>query len=722
MTTSLVDTTVGKPEPTRSSVDQVRLPKADASLTSRGDRRFRPDIQGLRAVAVLLVVLYHAKVPGIPGGYIGVDVFFVISGFLITRQLITESGRSGTVSLSRFYARRIRRLLPSALLVIVVTIIAARVWGPAIQATSVARDGFFASLYSINYWLAFQGVDYQHAASAVSPLQHFWSLAVEEQFYIIWPVLILIAVLVTRGPLKRARPAALFVVIGAIGAASLWQSTTVTPVDAPLAYFSLQTRGWELAVGAIIAVCIPLLSRVPGVLAAIMSWTGIALIVYSAIVFTDSTQFPGTAAIVPVAGAALIIAAGLLEHRGGAEMWLRKRPMQFLGSVSYGWYLWHWPAIVLAPFLFRSVFGWPENLEVSFLALWFATITFLTIERPRSRATVSRKRWFTIGASLTAFTAVLALVLSLVVPSSLAGLGAAVRTLDLTGVQSPAKTLAADLTAASHSRKLPVNLTPSLASAASDVPVTTPDGCHLGYTQTRNPSCVYGDTTAKRTVLVFGDSHAEQWFGAINAYAKAEHLRLVYWTKAACPVADVVLRVPQLNRDYTECGTWRTQTLKRIANMHPDMIIASQADNLAGADYSNATWSAETASTLSRLQGMTSSLVFIADTPHPTSDVPACLASHRADASLCNLPAYPAGSDEYLTARRAAVIAATTALKLPVINPTKWFCTKTTCPAVVENTLVYRDDSHMTQAYSRALEPVLSAAISPLMTASGTSK
>jgi peptidoglycan/LPS O-acetylase OafA/YrhL len=714
MTTTLVAPTPGTPTPATPTTGHATPPEVDASLTSRGDRRYRPDIQGLRAVAVVLVVLYHAGLPGLTGGYVGVDVFFVISGFLITRQLVTESTRTGGISLSGFYARRIRRLLPSALLVILVTVVVAREWGPALQATSTAKDGLFAAFYSTNFWLAAEGVDYQHAAAAVSPLQHFWSLAVEEQFYIVWPLLIVAITLISRRKLRPARAGLLFAVILTVAAASLLASISITTVNSPLAYFSPMTRGWELAAGAIIAIATPVLHRVLGALAAILSWVGIALIAYGAVKFTDSTPFPGTAALVPVIGAMLVVGSGLRVHRGSVESVLRRRPLQFLGAVSYGWYLWHWPAIVLGPYLFGVAFGVPEKLEISFLALWIATLSYLVIERP-SRKSLSRRRWFMIGATITATVGAVALVFSLIVPSSLAGLGSPVASLKLGA--DPQTRLASLITAATHDRRIPANLEPSLAAAASSVPETTADGCHLALTAIRNPNCVFGDASGANTMLVFGDSHAEQWFGALDAIAKQEQLRLVYWTKAACPIADVVLEDPQLKRAYTECGTWRAQTLQRIAALHPAVIVTSQADSLAGPSFANTLWAKDTAKTIARLKRMTPSLIYLADTPHPVVDVPGCLADHRSDANVCAVAADAARPSNYLTVRRAETEAAVESEDAHVVDPMDWFCSGTVCPAIVANALVYRDDSHMTQVYSRALAPVLHRAISEYLPA-----
>jgi hypothetical protein len=211
--------------------------------------------------------------------------------------------------------------------------------------------------------------------------------------------------------------------------------------------------------------------------------------------------------------------------------------------------------------------------------------------------------------------------------------------------------------------------------------------------------------------VLFGDSHAEQWFGAVNALAVKDHWRLVSWTKAACQLSDVTLVNPQLKRAYRECGTWRTQTIKDIAELHPQLVLVSQANTLAGPDVSSSRWASGTASTLSQLKGAGDSVVMLADTPHPGQDVPSCLDSHLQTVSTCNVVAESVASGGYLETRRRLVAKAADDLGVPMVDPTRWFCSGRICPPVIANSIVYRDDSHMTQTYSKALELPLGAAL-----------
>jgi peptidoglycan/LPS O-acetylase OafA/YrhL len=289
---------------------------------------FRPDIEGLRAIAVLAVLAYHARVPGISGGYIGVDVFFVVSGFLITGVILRELRTTGTLSLPTFYARRLRRLLPAALVVIAATVLASAILLPPLRVGDVALDGASAALYIGNIRYAVQATDYLQAELDPSPLLHFWSLGVEEQFYLVWPALLL---LVAGRSVDIRRIA---IAIAVVAGASLALSVVLTPTDQPFAFFLLPTRAWELAVGAGLAIGAARIARMPPTVATAAVVAGLVAIGGSAVAFDLATPFPGAAAIVPVAGAALIIAGGMRTPHGPVSRLLSVAPMRWIGGIS----------------------------------------------------------------------------------------------------------------------------------------------------------------------------------------------------------------------------------------------------------------------------------------------------------------------------------------------------------------------------------------------------
>jgi peptidoglycan/LPS O-acetylase OafA/YrhL len=702
-----------KPEAPSSLLPRTPTPPV-APSQAPGERRFRPDIQGLRAVAVLLVVLYHAGVPGVSGGYVGVDVFFVISGFLITGQLVRELQQTGRISFTRFYANRIRRLLPPAVLVLVVTIVVARLTGSLLRFADSALDTVFTAGYLINYRLADQGVNYQNAAALHSPLQHFWSLAVEEQFYLLWPILLVACAWLTRRQDRRTRLIVITGLLVVIGALSFLWSIRVTGSNAPMAYFSLQTRAWELALGALVAIGAARLSRLPAGLAAAGSWIGLALIVVTGFVYTEHTPFPGSAAALPVLGSALVIIAGCRPTkgtrqpvRGSAEHLLALRPLQAVGTVSYGWYLWHWPVIVLAPRILGVSPTWPQKLGLMVLALGVSALSYWLIETPARRSRQSDRRWIVAGLSGSAGVAALATVLLITMPA-LIGAGRPVQAPDLD--QNGTVRLQQALQAADRATDVPENLFPTLELAAEDAPGTSFNDCHLDYLDTDPPPCVYGDPAGKRTVVLVGDSHAEQWFPALDLAARDQGWRLISWTKAACSIADVPQFSDVLRREFTECLAWRESITARILAVQPDLVISSQSNIVPDARTDDQAWAAGTARALARFQQADIPVTYLGDSPSLRQNAPDCVADHLADVGACSTPrtiAAPAHG------RAEELRSALTAADVTVVEPADWFCTATSCPVVVGNLLVYRDGSHFSRTYSRYLAPLLQDLLRP---------
>ncbi len=360
--------------------------------TAPEDRRFRPDVQGLRAVAILLVVLFHAHVSAVSGGFVGVDVFFVISGFVITGVLLREHGSTGSTSLVAFYGRRARRIIPAATLVIVVAVIASYlVLGP-LNGHQTATDGIWASIFLVNIHFANTGTNYLASQLPPSVLQNYWSLAVEEQFYLVYPALFLaIGKLSWRLSLRRR----LGIVLGLVVLGSFIDSIIQTSVDPTAAYFLPFPRAWELALGGLVAVGTVGLRRLPARWAALLSWLGLACILAAAHFYTAATAYPGWAVALPVGGAALVIAGGVAQPAAGVETVLRVQPFQWIGLISYSWYLWHWPVLTIATER-QGTDSLPtgESLGWVLLSLGLAVITYRLIENPirRSRTLILR-RW-----------------------------------------------------------------------------------------------------------------------------------------------------------------------------------------------------------------------------------------------------------------------------------------------------------------------------------------
>lgn len=674
---------------------------AGAATGPVGERRaLRADIQGLRAVAVGLVVLFHLGVPFLPGGYVGVDVFFVISGFLITTHLAREIATTGRLRFGRFYARRIRRIVPVALVVAVVTFVVALLVASPLRFGRIAADAASAVLYVPNMWLALNGTSYL-ADSNESPYQQYWSLGVEEQFYLVWPAALVGLFLLARRRSGRPWP---LVGAGVAGLAvlSLAASVVLTPTHQAWAFFSLPTRAWEFGAGALLALALaraPRAAVVPGVVRAAAGWSGLAALVVVAVVYDAQTAYPGYAAFVPVAATALVIAAGSFGPvRGGGGLLLDRRPMQYVGRISYSVYLWHWPVIIFAEMLWGHP-GLPGGLALLAVTVLLSVVSHRCVEEPlRSgfgrgpfRASLSARRVIVSG-----------LVTAVVLAAGFVGSAQLAGRVDLdAGRAAPAAGLTAPPVFTPY---VPDDLVPSLRGAAADVSVLYGNGCMSDFVSSTIPDCVYGDPNGTDTMVLFGDSHAAQWFPAVDAYAAARGARLVVFTRSGCPSADV--RVVSLNGAYPQCTAWRAAVLDRIAGLDPVLVITSTYDSfamLAGrrSDSDTAVWQDGLQRTLGRLPaGRT---VLMADTPHFPDAPSNCLALHLDDAGACAQPRSAAFSAEIGTASRAAA----TAAGVPVVDLNDHLCTDTVCGAIVGNRLLYRDQNHLAASLVQALAPVV---------------
>ncbi|GAA1672255.1 SGNH hydrolase domain-containing protein [Glycomyces endophyticus] len=702
-------------------------PAAHTKAPSARPGHWRPDIEGLRALAVGAVIAAHIGFFHSEGGFVGVDVFFVISGFLITSLLLREMDRTGRVSITGFYARRAVRLLPAAAIVLAATLAAAWLWLPRTRLPDIATDAAAAALNVVNLRLAREGTDYLNADAAPSPLQHFWSLAVEEQFYLLWPLLLLAIALVARriwggrfaraGHLRRRRTAAVAVVLTGIGAASFYLSATQSGPDPVWSYFGIHARAWELAAGAAVAVAAGRLRRLPAWAAAPLSWAGLALVVASVFLIDERTVFPGTAAALPVAGTALVIAAGCAPHRFGATALLGIAPAQYIGKISYGLYLWHWPLVMIGP----AILGVAEPRLRHYLVLMaaaflLAVATFHLVEHPvRTRRTLVQvpSRALALGGALVTGALALSILASLQPMPTASNEEAA----EITGDDSTVWDM---LDESSDVDVVPANLTPALEEARLDEPVLYDDGCVVERADPAvNEECWYGDPDGEQTLVLFGDSHAAQWFPALNQIAEASGWRLLAMTKAACSVPDVREYDPKLEREYTECPEWKDGVYDLLDEVRPDAVVAATYDDKEViADDPDQAWTDGWVDSVERLDESAGDVYYLADNPDLGEDVPDCLASNPEDASTC-----VGDLDESVIApdRRAATEDAVADAGADVIDPIPWMCDVDdgTCPVVVGNLLVYRDSNHLAARFVAELAPQLAAAL-PLEAATGS--
>jgi len=699
----------------------TRIPRQPGPPAPSGSSTgVRADIQALRAVAVLLVVAYHAAIPGLPGGYVGVDVFFVISGFVITTLLLKEAHRDNRISIAQFYARRARRILPASTVVLLSTVAAAHLLLSPSAASRASTDGWWSTLFAANIHLAAVGTDYLGSQLPPSPLQHFWSLAVEEQFYVLWPLLVLACVTLVRAR-RRLVLAGLLVGLGGL---SLALSVTWTQSQRTVAYFSPATRAWELAAGAAVAVAVPLLVRLPRRTAQAISAAGGLAVTASVALFTAATPFPGTAALLPVLGCAAIIAGGTSAANHGGPALLGFRPLQHLGALSYSLYLWHWPLLTITAEHTGHTLAPATRFALVGAAVVLAHLSFQWVENPvRHSAALSLRpaRGLALGASLVGAAVALT--------TGVAGLGLFAPshtspTVAVSGLNTIDGQAVVDVATGAQITRLPEHLTPTLDAAPADVSRAGADGCLLDFTTSvpAAPSaCTYGEKAASRTVVLFGDSHAGMWLPAFDEAAKASGRRLVLIAKSACPAAAMTMWNPQLGRTYRECDQWRQRAEQQITQLHPDQVVLTgNGSGITRSDAGRASttkldtyWQRGLVATLAALRPAADRLEVLGDIPALSQDPPSCLFAHRSDVRACKEVRSQAVNIAHDTMEQRTAAEQ----RAGYLDVLPWLCTDTACPAVIGPggttgaDVVYYNQFHITATYARHLSGVVGRAL-----------
>lgn len=675
---------------------------------------FRPDIEGLRAIAVLFVLIWHAGVPWLPGGFVGVDVFFVVSGFLMTAILHREMLQTGKINITGFYARRARRLIPASVATLIVTGIATYLILPATRWREIGLDIAAAGGYVVNWRLADRAVDYLAQDGSPSPIQHFWSLSVEEQFYIFWPVILVgLAWIISR--VQGSANRWIFALLTAIALISLSYSIHLTTANPGRAYFVSTTRLWELAIGGMAAIAISAIPRIPRAAAAAFCWAGLLGILATGFLLTPDVPFPGSVALIPTVSTVLILLFGPSAGTLGPVRILENRPAQWIGGCSYSMYLWHWPVLVIGGYLITdglreiTVF---EGILLVVLSVVPAWLSLRFIENPirKSNLKDSQKNSMLMAALGIASCLIVGMVVALAGPwpSASAYVSQYVSPSSELIEQKPvgAELLGDTPTTseAGYVADIVGSISPNPMSAANDNPPVY-NGCHQDFASTAAISCVYGDTNSSVTVALVGDSHAAHWVNALQVVAKERGWKLVTYTKSSCPL--IGGSIEKDGKPYPECSTWNAEVQKALTGPdRPDIVFVSnreppQSGSAAiksTADSLSAAWRPLIAS------GAT--LIAIRDTPVSNFNVPDCIASHSDRLSACATPRAEALIDQGRAQEAAARQTGAT-----LIDLNDWICPQATCAPVIGGVIVYRDKTHMTATYSTSLAYALNSAI-----------
>ncbi len=643
------------------SAAPVRAPGS----TSASHPVFRGDIDGLRALAIVIVVGFHVGLPGFSGGFVGVDVFFVISGFLITSVLLGEQTRTGRVGLLNFWARRIRRLVPALGLVVVSSLVMALLILPKVSMDEVARQSRAASLYLSNILYARDASDYFAVDSSSSPFLHTWSLGVEEQFYLFWPFLVLVVgVFTMRSAGLRSVAVGSFAVV-AVGSFAI--SLHLTDTGSPWAFFGLQARLWELAAGGLLAAAPAALRSERPRARTTEAAIGIALILIATVALTDGTPFPGAAALLPVVGAMLVIHAGhpsvRPEHLPVSRT-LAWDPLQYVGRLSYSWYLWHWPLIVFATVQFEDRLI--VKLAAAFVALGVASAAYRWVECPvRFSPALGRSlpKTYLMGAVVT----LVAIGVSFAV---------------VRGSEATETDLDEELRSAREGRR-----------GHDCVEMESPTG--ILY-------CESGDIESETTILLVGDSFARHWKSALAEASAAEGVRLIDRFRPICPTVDLTIAID----DMAECDIFREESDRLIEELGVEVVVLSNSGNYTKGlnpfddpEYDvSGQWAEALGLQIDGLIGRGIGAAVIRATPVYEDDPVECVSAER-DFDACSAPRSEvlhlisqvrAGATEVLDARPA----------VPVFSVIDLLCDQEQCMVAVDGVLAYSDKGHLSPNFT----------------------
>ncbi len=637
-------------------------------------------LQGMRGIAILLVLLNHASIPGFGGGFVGVDVFFVISGYLIGGLLLREMQATGRVDLWAFFARRVRRLLPASLIVIATVLVGIRLMYAPHEQDELLSSVRASALYAANLWFASRPTDYFGGHTEANPLLHLRSLAVEEQFYLFWPLLMLVACRFGQRVGPRRSVIALVVVTGLV---SLAACVAISQIQFKYAFFLTPMRVWEFGAGMLVAFN-PAWSRAlrPWVLQA-LGGAALLLLVGVTLTYDGSLRFPGFWAALPVLGAMGLL---LVAERGvdsGAGRCLQWPVLRWVGDCSYSLYLWHWPVIIGAAVL-APVKGPELTAGLLALSVLLGWLSYRYVEQVFMHRVARQARPLHVIA---------------------VGLGACIV------VAAGAQFMRSQIPRATEGDRY---------MAAATWPLVDPSGCLVLFDAVDQPPCEFGVTASDKTVVLFGDSHAAQWLPAVDMLARQQGWRVVALTKAVCPSVDTPVDFYVTRRRFEPCETWRARMFERIERLRPQLVVLG---NSAGYhDVPLPRWQDGMQRTVKHLQALGTQVVYLRDTPHTGLDVPTCWARVAwwgwTPADACTYPAF--GPQHRLPLVAQAEQETARGLGIPYVDLSSQMCTSTRCPTRQGDMPMYRDRTHLSEPFVRALAPVLGQYLLPLMPAASS--
>ncbi|MFC3420064.1 acyltransferase family protein [Salinicoccus hispanicus] len=652
----------------------------------REKKQFRPEIEGLRIVAALLVAIYHIWMQRVSGG---VDVFFVVSGFLITASLLSKAGRDGTVNFFEFILGLAKRLLPAAFTVLLTVVIAGYFLLPEVQWNQTIREVFASIFYFENWQLALSNTDYLDQSNEKSPVQHFWAMSIQGQFYIIWFFIIISALWISQKFTRDIRKT-LFIILAVLTAASLSYSIYITGSNQPWAYFDTGARVWEFALGGILFLVITRIRLSPGI-SSVAGWVGFIALVSCGILLDVGGQFPGFIALWPVLAAVLVLAAGENPTRFGVEKFLGSRPMLKLGGYSYGLYLWHWPILAFYYALMETrnvpVLHGILIILVSFMLSWAVTNV---IEKP-IRSIKEKNRYPSKAIAALVIVTAPVFIANTVWSSSIKD--------DVDESTAGWSEEFPGAMAVVNGMDIPYDanteLLPSPANLDINMAITYEVGCHHEDGSEDLPVCEYGELeNPEYEVVLVGGSHVVPWLSTLQTFAEEENIKIYNITKISCR-----FNGEGIGEEMSEyCPEWNKMAKEKVIELQPDLVIV----NTDLGTPASPEVEPERVELYRELETHDLEIFGIRNNPRPLFDMSMCANPRNIDREECSVDA-----QEYVPQPSKWEGVENKPSNVTEYDYSEYFCPDGSCPAIIGKRIVYFDGFHMSRSYAESLGPIV---------------
>ena len=646
------------------------------------EKKFRPEIEGVRALAALMVAVYHIWIGKVSGG---VDVFFVISGFLITTTLISRLQYKGELDIKGYLLNLARRLIPLSFLVLFFIVIASYMLLPEVRWSETIKEFIATAFYYENWQLANTSVDYLANNSEQSPVQHYWAMSIQGQFYVIWAVVIAFCVLIGKYLFKNISKRKLFLsVLVTLFLISLIYSIYITAINQPWAYFDTFTRLWEFSLGGIAALTLPLIKS-NKIISFILGWVGLFMLISTGILFSVSTVFPGFVALYPTIGALFIVYAHVTGGEMGVHKLLGSKPLVSLGGISYGIYLLHWPLLIFYLIYFeKETVPMLDGLIIILLSILISYVITYIVEKPIRKINIKQnvKSVFAILACFIIPTIILLFYFNNSINELAeesyeqesihmgAGIYLTNQEIESVGVDE---------------------ILPQPVNARAEVPITYEENCHQGVGKSEVIECFYGvQDDPEYTIALVGGSHSAHWLPALREIATENSIEINNITKSGCRFTKDASMVE------SDCAAFNENLMEHLKEIKPDLVFLT-ADIGPSQEVPSGyveVWE--------ELEEEEIPIFAIRDNGYFPVDPPTCIEENGIDSEKCQVE-----QEEFMPEVGAWEKINNPPENVTYFDTAEYFCSDGVCKSVIGNVLVYRDQGHITTSFSKTMAPII---------------